>query len=188
VNDAQITLIGWLAADPKYIATTTGTPLVSLRVGCTPRRYDRETGQWQDEQSMFVIVNCWRGLAENVNASDMKRGEPVIVTGKLRIREFVRDERVVQSIEIDAITLGHDLTRGSAQFRRFQRSGAATVADRKEAEQLADLWLSESDQPAPVAGAQAPEGYPGGGTTTTSTDDEDDGEELESYDVRTKAA
>jgi single-strand DNA-binding protein len=180
MNEAQITLIGWLAADPKYVATTTGTPLVSLRVGCTPRRYDRESGQWQDEQSMFVTVNCWRGLAENINASDMKRGEPVIVTGRLRIREFVRDERVAQSIEIDAITLGHDLTRGSAQFRRFQRSGAATMADRKEAEQLADIWLSESDQP-------APEGYPGGATTTTN-DDEDEGEELESYDVRTKAA
>jgi single-strand DNA-binding protein len=174
MNDAQITLVGWLAADPKYIATTTGTPLVSLRVGCTPRRFDRESGLWQDEPSMFVIVNCWRGLAENVNASDMKRGEPVLVTGKLRIREYVRDERVGQSIEIDAITLGHDLTRGSAQFRRFQRSGAATVADRKEAERLADLWLAEPEQPASAA--------------TGETAAEEEGGDLDSYDVRTKAA
>jgi single-strand DNA-binding protein len=174
MNDAQITLVGWLAADPKYIATTTGTPLVSLRVGCTPRRFDRESGLWQDEPSMFVIVNCWRGLADNVNASDMKRGEPVLVTGKLRIREYVRDERVGQSIEIDAITLGHDLTRGSAQFRRFQRSGAATVADRREAERLADLWLAESEQP---ASAESDE-------TTTK----EGGGEFESYDVHTKAA
>jgi single-strand DNA-binding protein len=194
MNDAQTTLIGWLAADPKYVATSTGTPLVSLKVGCTPRRYDKETGQWQDEASMFVIVNCWRGLAENVNASDMKRGEPVIVTGRLRIREYVQDERVGHSVEIDAITLGHDLTRGSAQFRRFQRSGTATVADRREAERLADIWLSESEQSEPAQRntgtaenpAGGPIGYPGG--ATTGDGEEDDGEELDSYDVQTKAA
>jgi single-strand DNA-binding protein len=178
MNDAQITLVGWLAADPKYIATTTGTPLVSLRVGCTPRRFDRESGQWQDDQSMFVIVNCWRGLAENVNASDMKRGEPVIVTGKLRIREYIRDERVGQSIEIDAITLGHDLTRGSAQFRRFQRGGAATIADRKDAERLADLWLAEPADPASAESA----------IKVSDESATEDGEEFDSYDANAKAA
>ena len=195
MNDAQITMVGWLAADPKYIATSTGTPLVSLKVGCTPRRFDKETGQWQDESSMFFIVNCWRGLAENVNASDMKRGEPVIVTGKLRIREVIKDERVTHSVEIDAITLGHDLTRGSAQFRRFQRGGVATVADRREAERLADIWLSGAeqqpgrdrhDEDRPEVAAGGPVGYPGG--ASTGDDDEDDGEELDSYDVQTKAA
>jgi single-strand DNA-binding protein len=94
MNDAQITVIGWLAADPRYVATSTGTPLMSLRVGCTPRRFDRESGQWQDMESTFLTVNCWRGLAENINASEMKRGDPVVVTGRLRIREYLKDEQI----------------------------------------------------------------------------------------------
>lgn len=192
MNDAQTTVIGWLAADPKYVATSTGTPLMSLRLGCTPRRYDRESGQWQDAESMFLTVNCWRGLAENVNASEMKRGDPVVVTGRLRIREYVKDEQIRFSAVIDATTLGHDLTRGSALFRRVQRGGIATTEDRREAEDLNDLWLDPATDDGPAgrpglepATAEAPVGYPGDGA---AGDDDDEEEEYEPYDVTTKAA
>ncbi|HEY7484642.1 MAG TPA: single-stranded DNA-binding protein [Streptosporangiaceae bacterium] len=192
MNDAHITVIGWLAADPRYVATSTGTPLMSLRVGCTPRRYDKESGQWQDAESMFLTVNCWRGLAENVNASEMKRGDPVVVTGRLRIREYLKDEQIRFSAVVDATTLGHDLTRGSALFRRVQRGGIASTEDRREAEDINDLWLEQSATADPAerpeadpATADAPVGYPGDGSTA---DDDDDEEDYEPYDVATKAA
>jgi single-strand DNA-binding protein len=213
MNEAQITVIGWLAADPRYVATSTGTPLVSLRVGCTPRRFDRESGQWQDMESTFLTVNCWRGLAENVNASDMKRGDPVIVTGRLRIREYLKDEQIRFSAVIDATTIGPDLTRGSAQFRRMRRGGVASLEDRREAEDLNDIWLepattepeSESEAGAPLAetgalsaeagaGAAAdevvggPVGYPGDGTVGSDDGDDEEGAEFDPFDVNTKAA
>jgi single-strand DNA-binding protein len=204
MNEAQITVIGWLAADPRYVATSTGTPLMSLRVGCTPRRFDRESGQWQDLESTFVTVNCWRGLAENVNASDLKRGDPVIVTGRLRIREYVKDEQIRFSAVIEATTIGPDLTRGSAQFRRMRRGGVASLEDRREAEELNDIWLDPAapePAPAPEAGAPmveagaltaeagAPIGYPGDGTAGSDTDEEEEeGAEFDPFDVNTKAA
>jgi len=209
MNDAQITVVGWLAADPRYVATSTGTSLMSLRVGCTPRRFDRESGQWQDMESTFLTVNCWRGLAENVNASDMKRGDPVIVAGRLRIREYLKDEQIRFSAVIEATTVGHDLTRGSAQFRRMRRGGVATHEDRREAEELNDIWLdsaatepgSAPDAEAPLAepgaemaagAADAPAGYPGDGTAASDDGDGDgdgqEGAEFDPYDVNTKAA
>lgn len=200
MNEAQITVIGWLAADPRYVATSTGTPLMSLRVGCTPRRFDRESGQWQDMESTFLTVNCWRGLAENVNASDMKRGDPVIVTGRLRIREYLKDEQIRFSAVVDATTIGPDLTRGSAQFRRMRRGGVASIEDRREAEELNDIWLEPAaTEPGPAAlpeagavgdaAAGAPVGYPGDGTAGSDDGDEDEeGAEFDAYDVNTKAA
>ncbi len=194
MNDAHITVIGWLAADPRYVATSTGTPLMSLRVGCTPRRFDRESGQWQDTESTFVTVNCWRGLAENVNASEMKRGDPVVVTGRLRIREYLKDEQIRFSAVVDATTIGHDLTRGSALFRRMQRGGVASIEDRREAEDLNDIWLdSAAAGPGPDGGAdtgsgEAPAGYPGDGTAADEEGDEEEGAEFDPYDVGTKAA
>lgn len=140
MNEAQITVVGWVAADPHYAVTANGTAFLSLRVGCTPRRFDRETSQWQDIQTMFLTVNCWRGLADNVNGSEFKRGHPVVVTGRLRIRQYEKDGHWRFSAEIEASTLGHDLSRGTADFRPVQRAGALSDDDRREAEDATDQW------------------------------------------------
>jgi single-strand DNA-binding protein len=190
MNDAHVTLVGWIAQEPFYTVTQHGTPFLSLRVGCTPRRFDRQTGQWQDQDPQFMTVNCWRRLAENVNASELTRGDPVLVTGRLRIREYVRDEQLRFSAEVEAITLGHDLTQGSAQFRRVQRSGGMTTEDRQEAERFNDRW-AEGSAHGPSAGEDESvrsdgEGRTGGGDQGEKEDG--DGEELETFEVRTAAA
>ncbi|MFD0853934.1 single-stranded DNA-binding protein, partial [Actinomadura adrarensis] len=133
MNEPQVTLIGWVAAEPYFTVTGNGHPFLSLRVGVTPRRLDRQTGQWQDGETMFFTVNCWRNLADNVNTSEFKRGQPVIVTGRLRVRQYERDGNWRFSAEVDAVTVGHDLTRGTAHFRPVQR-GALNEEDRREAQ------------------------------------------------------
>jgi single-strand DNA-binding protein len=193
MNDAHVTLVGWLAQDPFYTITQNGTAFVSLRVGCTPRRFDRQTGQWQDMDSMFLTVNCWRGLADNVNSSELRRGDPVVVTGRLRIRQYVKDEQLRFSAEIEASTLGHDLTRGTAEFRRVQRGGGTSTEDRMEAAEYNDRWAEgglrmspgDEEEIEPTEAVAAPEGYPGGGG---QGDDEDEREENEGYEARTTAA
>ncbi|MBC6458705.1 single-stranded DNA-binding protein [Actinomadura sp. HBU206391] len=202
MNEAHVTLVGWLAQDPFYTVTQNGTSFLSLRVGCTPRRFDRQTGQWQDLESMFLTVNCWRGLADNINTSKLKRGEPVVVTGRLRIRQYVKDEQLRFSAEVEATTLGHDLTRGCAEFRRVQRGGVMTTEDRAEAAEHNDRW-AEAGGPVPASDedeieptdarsgasegtAGAADGYPG--DTTGQDDEEEDGAEVGRYEMRTTAA
>lgn len=163
MNEAQITVVGWLAADPFYNTTTHGTPYLTLRIGCTPRRFDRQLGQWRDLDSMFLTVNCWRGLADNVNASELRRGQPVVITGRLRIREYVKDGQFRFSAEIEATTLGHDLSRGSALFRPVRRSGVMTDDDRLEAQEQADQWAlgGSAVDPGPSAVPAGEEGEEG---------------------------
>jgi single-strand DNA-binding protein len=140
VNDAIITVVGFVAAEPRYEVLASGTSLMSLRIGSTPRRYDRELGQWRDEEPMFMTANCWRSLADNLQASELQRGDPIIVTGRLRIREYTKDGQRRFSAQIEATTVGHDLSRGIARYQRSQRA-AAMPEDRRQADDLADRWL-----------------------------------------------
>jgi single-strand DNA-binding protein len=139
VNEAVVTVIGFVAQDPIFEVLASGTSLMSLRIGSTPRRYDREIGQWRDDDPIFLTVNCWRSLADNLQACELQRGDPIIVTGKLRIREYVKDGQKRFSAQIEATTVGHDLSRGVARFQRAQRS--AFPEDRRQADDMADRWL-----------------------------------------------
>ena len=145
MNDALITVIGFVAAEPHYEVLASGTALMSLRVGSTPRRYDRELGQWRDEDPMFLTVSCWRSLADNLQSCELKRGDPVIVTGRLRIRETTKDGQRRFSAQVEATTVGHDLSRGVARLQRSQRAALNLPEDRRQADDLADRW-SESGQ------------------------------------------
>lgn len=147
MNDAIVTVIGFVAAEPHFEVLSSGTSLMSMRIGSTPRRFDRDLGQWRDEDSMFLTVTCWRSLANNLQECELKRGDPVIVTGRLRIREYVRDGQTRFSAQIEATTVGHDLSRGVARLQRSQRAAAGRSEDRRLADDLADRWLDA--EPAP---------------------------------------
>ncbi|MDX6742886.1 single-stranded DNA-binding protein [Actinocorallia sp. A-T 12471] len=121
MDEALTTMVGWVAKRPLLTITRNGTPFLSLRVGVTPRWFDRASGQWENGQPTFVSVTCWRSLAENVNASNLVPGTPVIVQGRLRVREYERGGERRTAVEIEALAIGHDLTRGTATFHRTQR-------------------------------------------------------------------
>jgi single stranded DNA-binding protein len=148
VNDAMITVVGWVAQDPRFEILESGTPLLSLRIGSTPRRYDRELGQWRDDEPMFLTANCWRALADNLQHCGLKRGDPVIVTGRLRIREYSKEGQRRFNAQVEATTVGHDLSRGIAKFQRSQRTGGLTE-DRRHADDVADRWLTEDSTDLP---------------------------------------
>jgi single-strand DNA-binding protein len=158
VNEAMITVVGFVAAEPRYEVLASGTSLLSLRIGSTPRRYDRDLGQWRDEEPMFMTATCWRSLADNLQASELKRGDPIIVTGRLRIREYTKDGQRRLSAQIEATTAGHDLSRGIARYQRSQRASASLPEDRRQADDLADRWLeSEPEEGAEQSGAETDE-------------------------------
>lgn len=169
MNEPHITVMGNLTAEPRYVVTNNGTPLLSLRLAATPRRYDRETGTWRDGDTMFLTVTCWRALAANGQES-LSKGDPVVVTGRLRIREYERDGQRRQSAEIDATTVGHDLSRGVARFDRTRRSSGASAEDRRVASRIADIWESADDAGDGGAGGRDAEAGAEGATVTLGDD------------------
>jgi single-strand DNA-binding protein len=128
-NGATVTLAGYVATEPNYRTINDKTPIVSMRVAWTSRFIDRETGEWRDGRTSFANVNCWRKLANNV-APSLRKGEAIVLTGRLQVRDYDdRDGKRRIAVDIDADSIGHDLSRGVAHFQRTSRSAGDTVAD-----------------------------------------------------------
>jgi single-strand DNA-binding protein len=153
IHEAQVHLAGYVASDPKCKKVTGDISSARLRVAYTARRRDKDTGEWSDGPTSFVNVQCWRTLAENVQMS-IRKGEPVLVTGRLQIRRFEDPEGAPRTVaEIEAMSVGHDLTRGVAKFSRTRWPSAPTVAD-AEAQAAAP---GPGDGAAPAGGQEAVE-------------------------------
>jgi len=157
-QDNHITLRGYLCAEPiLHQKTSAATPITEIRVGSTPRRLNRETGEWYDAPASYYTVKCWRRLAINV-ASSLHKGDMVVVRGRFYMNSWVdRQQRHQSRIEIEADSLGHDLAYGWSHFLRGTRSHSDR-ADGVNAGELArqDVGSANPDgQSANLAGENA---------------------------------
>jgi single-strand DNA-binding protein len=122
-QDNQITLRGYLTAEPKFFQKTpTAVPVTEIRVGSTPRRLNRETGEWQDLPTSYYRVKCWRRLAVNA-VSSLHKGDMVVIRGRFYMTQWVdNQQRPRTTLEIEADSVGHDLAYGWSHFMRGSRS------------------------------------------------------------------
>ena len=136
MSDSTITIRGWLGADVTQ-RQVGDVSVASFRLACTPRKYNRRTDTWSDGLTQWYTVTAWRALADNCAAS-LRRGDPVVVHGRLETRTFVNANNVeVLSFEIDAVHVGHDLSRGTSAFTRTQRDPASPEVEEAKSEQAA---------------------------------------------------
>jgi len=120
-GDTPITVVGNLVADPELRFTPAGQPVATFRVASTPRMRDAASGEWRDGDSLFLTCNVWRQAAENV-AESLQRGMRVIVTGRLKQRNYETKEgekRTVYEVEVDDV--GPSLRNASAKVNRASR-------------------------------------------------------------------
>ncbi len=116
--DTYVTVVGNVLHVPELRRTASGALVTTFRIASTARRLDRETNRWVDARSLRLRVTCWRALAHNVKRS-VTVGDPVVVTGRLFTRDWEDDTGVKRvSYELEAIAVGHDLSRGCAVFER----------------------------------------------------------------------
>ena len=162
-QDNQITVRGYVTAEPKFWQTTpTQTPIAEIRVGSTPRRLNRATGEWLDGDTSYYTVKCWRRLAVNV-ASCLRKGDMVIVRGKVVMRTWTDDQQRSRiQVQVEADSVGHDLSFGWSHFNR------GVQAPRNTAQGLADGEMSRQDGPNSPEGDGGPSdaglsGGPSGG-------------------------
>lgn len=107
---------GFVATDPRHLVTEGGLPITSFRLVTTHRRYNRQASSWEDGGSNWYTVSAFRRLA--VSAADcIAKGDPVLVSGRLCLREWTGDKQGM-TVEIEAESIGHDLTWGRSQFTR----------------------------------------------------------------------
>ncbi|MGW1406241.1 single-stranded DNA-binding protein [Streptomyces sp. NPDC002403] len=126
MNDTLVTLVGNAATGVEFRETATG-PMARFRFAVTPRRWDRGKQLWTDGHTSFYTVWAWRTLALNL-AGSVSVGEPLVVHGRLKVREEEREGQRRTFVDIEAVAVGHDLTRGTAAFRRVVRGDPALTA------------------------------------------------------------
>lgn len=115
MNESIITVVGNIATDPRHLVTGEGLAVTSFRLGSNTRRWDRAAGKHVEGETNWFTVSAFRGLAENAGAC-LKKGDRVLVTGRLRIRPWDKSDRAGITAEVDADAIGHDLTWGTSTF------------------------------------------------------------------------
>jgi single-strand DNA-binding protein len=124
----QIIVSGLVATTPRHLVTQDGLPITSFRLAASQRRFDRTQNRWIDGDTNWYTITSFRQLAINV-AGSVAKGERIVVSGKLRVRDWDNGERAGTSVEIEAESLGHDLTWGSSVFTRTVLVREADPAD-----------------------------------------------------------
>ena len=126
--ETQLTVVGNLLTEVDGQRLSDGTALAKFRVASKERRLDRSTGKWVDADRLFVDVQCWRALAENVRKC-LKKGDPVVVTGRLFTRNYEHQGQRRQSITLEARSVAADLAECAVVLTRTRRGADGHVAN-----------------------------------------------------------
>jgi single-strand DNA-binding protein len=123
-----ITVTGNIATPPEHKRTPAGVAITTFRVASGLRRYDSATSSWIDSGTNWYTVSTYRRLAEHAMAS-LHKGDRVILTGRLRLREWETGIKKGITAEIDADSIGHDLLFGTSRFEKDAAPAAAASPD-----------------------------------------------------------
>lgn len=105
---AKIIFDGNLGRDPELKYIGNGDPVVNLNVGHTPRKYNKQTSQWEDDgATQWYAVSMFGARAEALTEA-VSKGSRVHVEGKLTHREYQRKDGttgISYDVLADSITL-----------------------------------------------------------------------------------
>ena len=112
----RVVLLGNLTKDPEIRALPSGTNVCRMRVACSTRRRNAETGDWEDKSNFFDVSVF--GASGEACGTFLEKGRPVAVDGRLDWHEWETAEgQRRQSVEIIA---------DSVQFLGSGRPGGET--------------------------------------------------------------
>lgn len=141
MNDSMITFSGWVGSRVDVVQVGEGVAVATFRVGSTPRRF--RGGRWENGETLWYSVKTWRSLATHAAAS-LRVGDPVVVTGRLVAETWTKDDGTVQTRHVVvAVTIGHDLNRGTSTFTRPAQVEAAPTVQGDESATLEDEHEAE---------------------------------------------
>lgn len=125
-GETIITIVGNLTRDPELRTLNNGSTVANFTIASSERRFNRDTNQWEDGDTLFINCNAWdtqhAPLASNI-AHSLSKGMTVIAQGRLTQRTYEtenHEKRTVVELRVDQI--GPSLRRATAQVTRQQNS------------------------------------------------------------------
>ncbi|WP_175955953.1 single-stranded DNA-binding protein [Schaalia sp. Marseille-Q2122] len=150
-DSATLTFRARVGSDLTSGRTTRGVPVVRFRIA-VPQWRRTDSGDYEDLEPRWYTVRAWDRLALNLGTS-LTKGQPVIVVGRPVANAWVDSAGQIHSeIVINASSIGHDLSQGSAMF--FRRGQAPHTND-PSAEGTASSSTNEANARASSAATDA---------------------------------
>jgi len=155
-GEPVLTVVGNLTDDPELRFTQSGRAVCSFTVASTPRR--RQGEEWVDGDTLFQRCNLWGPAAENLAGSDaIRRGTRVLVSGRLRQRNWEKDGQKRSTFELEVDELGASIQ--FAMVMKIEKTGRSGSGGRR-------------DEPPPVSDDPWASTPSGGGSGSGGGDDE----------------
>lgn len=132
MNNAQVTVVGNLTADPELKFFESGSAKLTFSVAAD--RSWKKGDEWETQTSFFNVI-AWRDVAENA-ADVIGKGMRVVVVGRLEQRSWETPEGDKRyAIEVVADEIAASVKGIESAVRRQRGDGAAksTSTPRKTA-------------------------------------------------------
>jgi len=140
----RIAMEARVAADPELRFAQSGVAVCRLRLVSSDRKKNPNTNEWEDGDTLWLDVTCFKQLAEHVAESIIK-SDIVVVTGKIRTEEWEDRETGQKRSKIAMIA---DTVSASLQFRTIPHgTGRATRTTGGSAEPDPFATQPQSDEP-----------------------------------------
>jgi single-strand DNA-binding protein len=137
-GDTTLTVVGNLTADPELRYTPNGQAVAAFTVAASRRVYDQTSSSWKDGDTLFMRCSVWRQMAEHVTES-LSKGNRVVVSGRLRQREYEKDGAKRTIIELEVEEVGASLRYATAKLSKAGRESVPHPADQAG---RADPWAA----------------------------------------------
>ena len=97
---AEITVTGNLTRDPEPAKTKTGELIVRLGIAATRRQFDKKTNEWVDDGAPLYLNASFFGDSYEYIMGLVGKGDQVVLSGTLVLREWETKKGAGQSLEI----------------------------------------------------------------------------------------
>jgi single-strand DNA-binding protein len=148
----SVTVSGNLTRDPEVRTLPSGQSVCSLRIAHN-ERYKDASGEWADRAAYFDVT-VWSGLGEWMGRN-LHKGQKVVVSGRLRWREWGEEGAKRQAVDITADSVVPVVRDGES------RGGGQSNG-----------YAARSDVPADMSDFQPQPAAVGGGSSRPSSDDD----------------
>lgn len=121
----QCQFIGNLGRDPEIRTTQSGSKIANLRIACTEKWKDKNTGERKEKTEWISIAIFSDGLCR-VAEQYLKKGSKVYVSGKMQTRKW-QDQSGQDRYSTEVVLQGFDaklvMLDGPSGDRQSQQSG-----------------------------------------------------------------
>lgn len=129
-GETLITVVGNLTADPELRTTGNGGKVVNFTIASTPRTYNRNSGQFEDGDTLFMRCSCWDSqyttMASNI-AQSLTKGMRVIAQGNLVQRSYQTQQGESRTVvELRVTEIGPSLSRATASVNRISSGNSGS--------------------------------------------------------------